>query len=172
MQDSGKAMVMEMTGWQRSIGVAGAAGTVLSVIALGAAAGWQGLPVWMPLNATSHVLHGAEAGRFHGIDLAHTGLGTAIHVGACFFWAAVAFLWLRVRSIPAAGNVWAAGLGTAVLAAAVDYGLMPERLTPGWELVLPPAGLAAGFAGLGIGIAAGLAATRSSRRAGVVHGRG
>lgn len=156
--------MLNMTFWRRSILIAGLTGAAFSMIGLGAAAIWQGRPVWMPLNATSHVLNGADAGASQGVDLLHTGVGAAIHILSSLFWAAIAFVWLAIDEVPAARNVWAAGLGTATLAAMVDYGLMPQRLTPGWELVLPPAAMAAGFAALGIGIAAGLAVTRHSRR--------
>ncbi|MDO5705281.1 MAG: hypothetical protein Q4G49_09460 [Paracoccus sp. (in: a-proteobacteria)] len=127
-----------------------------SLVALGISAALMDQPVWAPINATSHILNGDAAGGFRGVDLLHTGLGAAIHVVSSGFWAAVAMLWMRVGDLPGDRSVWIVGPGTAVLAFAVDYGVMPPRLTPGWELVLPPWGIAAGFAGLGLGIAAGL----------------
>lgn len=127
-----------------------------SLLGLGLAALAVGLPFWMPLNATSHALHGPEAARFTGLDLSHTGLGLVIHVAACCFWAAVAVLMLRDSAHGSAVLAWFAGLSTALLAGVVDYALMPARLSPGWELVLPPAGIAAGLASLGIGLALGL----------------
>jgi hypothetical protein len=50
--------------------------------------------------------------------------------------------------------------GTAAIAGAVDYGLVPRRLSPGWEHALPPRGVAAGFAALGLGLALGALVTR------------
>lgn len=147
-------------GFKRSWLLAGTAATLLSVVVLGVAALAMGRPFWMPLNATSHALHGPEAGQFAGIDLAHTGVGMAIHVAACFFWAAVAVLMLRAAKRGSPTLAWAAGLATAALAGVVDYALMPARLTPGWELVLPAAGVMAGLAAMGVGIALGLRAAR------------
>jgi hypothetical protein len=43
----------------------------------------------------------------------------------------------------------------SVVAAVVDYGLVPKRLTPGWEEPLPIRSLAGGFAGLALGLAIG-----------------
>ena len=44
---------------------------------------------------------------------------------------------------------------------------MPARLTPGWELVLPPAGVMAGLASVGVGLAIGLGLAQRSDN----HGR-
>ena len=137
-----------------------------SVLGLGLAALAMGLPFWMPLNATSHALHGPAAAQFTGLDLAHTGLGLVIHVVACGFWAAVAVLMLHDSAHGGATLAWFAGLSTAALAGVVDYALIPARLSPGWELVLPAAGVMAGLASLGVGLALGLwAADRQDRLA-------
>jgi hypothetical protein len=46
----------------------------------------------------------------------------------------------------------ASGAAVAGLAYVVDYHLLPRRLTPGWELRLPPRSVALGFAALGFGL--------------------
>lgn len=56
---------------------------------------------------------------------------------------------------PSPQRVIAAAFGTTVLAALVDYGLVPKRLTPGWELALPKSDLAAAYMAMGIGLALG-----------------
>lgn len=151
------AMARFDLGWP----LAGVSAAVVSALALGAMSAARGLPAWLPLNATSHVLHGPDAASTPALDLAHTGLGAAIHVGSCFFWAAVAVLLIRKARRGSAWQAWVAGLGTAILAGGVDYGLMPERLRPGWELVLPPLGVAAGLAAMGAGLALGLIAAQA-----------
>jgi hypothetical protein len=40
-----------------------------------------------------------------------------------------------------------------MVAAVVDYGLVPKRFTPGWEDPLPIRSIAGGFAGLALGLA-------------------
>lgn len=145
------AMARFDLGWP----LAGAFATVLSGLVLGALAAARGLPAWAPLNATTHALYGPEVTRT-ALDLGHTGLGAAIHVAACFFWSAVAVLLIRRAPLGGSGLAWIAGLGTATMAGLVDYGLLPARLSPGWELVLPPLGVAAGLAAMGVGMALGL----------------
>ena len=140
--------------------LAGTLAAVLSVLVLGMLAIMGGLPPWMPLNATSHVLHGPAVATIADMDLTHTAPGTIIHIVSAFFWAGVAILLLRVIGSPRMGAAWVAGLGTAALAGVVDYGLLPARLSPGWELVLPPSGVVAGLLALGIGIASGLTVVR------------
>ncbi|RDW12822.1 hypothetical protein DIE28_11485 [Paracoccus thiocyanatus] len=144
--------------------LAGALAAGLSAVVLGALAAARGLPVWMPLNATSHGLHGPQAATVTALDLAHTGLGAAIHVGSSFFWAAVAVFLLRRAASGDMRLAWLAGLATATIAGLVDYGLMPARLRPGWELVLPPLAVVAGLVALGVGLSLGLAIAHSIGR--------
>ena len=42
-----------------------------------------------PINASSHWLHGEDAGTVTAIDLQHTGTGYATHHAATVFWAAL-----------------------------------------------------------------------------------
>jgi hypothetical protein len=114
-----------------------------------------------PINATSHVLWGDEAGAARGVDVKHTLPGLLINVGAGVFWALVHELWLE--RLPRRDRVTAAATGAAVAGVAyvVDYHLLPRRLTPGWELRLPPRSVALGFAALGLGLCvAGLVGRR------------
>lgn len=46
------------------------------------------------------------------------------------------------------------------VAAFVDYGMMPKRLTPGWEHAVGGRGVVAGFAALALGLLAGALVTR------------
>lgn len=135
---------------------AGATAAILSGLTLGLFATLQGLPPWAPLNATAHLLHGPSAGAFTGLDWSHTAIGAFIHVASAFFWAIVAFLVLRLAGGGNARAAWIAGLSTAIVAGVIDYGLMPSRLTPGWELVLPPLQVAGGLLALGVGLAIGM----------------
>ncbi|WP_240200104.1 MULTISPECIES: hypothetical protein [Paracoccus] len=141
--------------------LAGAFAAVLSALALGVSSALRGLPVWMPLNATTHALHGPAAATTTAFDLTHTGLGAAIHVVSCFFWAAVAVLLIRKAARGGAAVAWLTGLATATIAGLIDYGLMPARLRPGWELVLSPLGVIAGLVALGVGLSLGLIAAQA-----------
>jgi hypothetical protein len=48
----------------------------------------------------------------------------------------------------------------SAIAAIVDYGIVPKRLTPGWELSLSKKSMAGAFASLAIGLAAGALVSR------------
>jgi hypothetical protein len=114
-----------------------------------------------PINATSHVLWGDEAATVDTVDVKHTLPGVLINSGAGIFWALVREL-LSDR-LPRRDQATAVATGAAVagLAYAVDYHLMPRRLTPGWELRLPPRSVAVGFVVLGAALAI----------AGMIHAR-
>ena len=145
----------------RAFLLAGAGAAVLTIAVLGALSAATGAPWWAPLNATTHVFHGGEAAQVTAADWRHTGVGTIIHVLSCFFWALVALIILLLlrrgigRGLP---MPWLAAGLTVLLAALVDYGLMPSRLTPGWELELSTPGVDAGFVALGVGFMPGLLA--------------
>jgi hypothetical protein len=114
-----------------------------------------------PINATSHVLWGDEAGTTDAVDVKHTLPGLLINSGAGVFWALMHELLLE--RLPRRGPAAAAASGAAVagLAYVVDYHLIPRRLTPGWELRLSRQSVALGFAALGLSLAiAGLARAR------------
>jgi hypothetical protein len=114
-----------------------------------------------PINATSHVLWGDEAGTRSGFDLKHTLPGLLVNGGAGVFWAVVYEL-LRARTRPDdRAAALAGGAAVAGVAYVVDYHLIPRRLTPGWELRLSPRSVALGFVALGASLAlAGLLRTR------------
>lgn len=107
-----------------------------------------------PINATSHVLWGDDAGRTDAVDVKHTLPGVLINVGAGVFWALVHALVLE--RLPRRDRATAAASGAAVagLAYVVDYHLIPRRLSPGWELRLPRKSVALGFVVLGLSLAA------------------
>lgn len=119
-----------------------------------------------PVNSTSHWYMGERAGRSRAFDLPRTVGGYLTHHAASVFWAGV-FEAVR-RLLPNAAPLRDAGLVSA-LAAIVDYGLMPRRLTPGWEKVLTPRSIALTYAimALALAVRCGGASGRSRERRGV-----
>ncbi|HEX7038290.1 MAG TPA: hypothetical protein VF210_21170 [Pseudomonadales bacterium] len=102
-----------------------------------------------PINATSHVVHGAEAGEVEEADLRHTALGVAINAGASMLWAAVyEGLFGRAGKRGGLARPLLGGAAVAALAYLVDYHLVPKRLTPGWEARVSGRSLAMIFASL------------------------
>ena len=108
-----------------------------------------------PTNATSHWWYGDRAAGLASAWVGETAVGYATHHAAAIFWALL-FETLRsrlsVRTL--AGSAQLAAV-TAVVAAIVDYRLVPKRVTPGWELVLSRRSTAAAFLALAEGLTLG-----------------
>lgn len=51
-----------------------------------------------------------------------------------------------------------------LVASVVDYGLIPRRLSPGWELALSPRSAALGMAAMALGLGLGGLAARAGER--------
>jgi hypothetical protein len=139
----------------------GAALAVLTAIAM--LSKLEGHSAARPINATSHVLWGPHDALAEEADAARTVPGLLVNVGAAFFWGAVfAFLTPPASRLTSKGIVVRA-FGTSLLAAVADYGIVPRRLRPGWELALRPRSVALALAAMGAGLAAGgLTARRES----------
>jgi hypothetical protein len=143
-------------------GLAGTGGALAALGALALLARAEGRGALQPVNATSHVLYGPEAGARREADLPHTAIGAATNWGAAIFWA-LPFTWWLMRRRRSAGAVAGGAAATAGLAAVVDYGLMPRRLTPGWEHAVSRGSVGATFAALALGLSAGALAARALR---------
>jgi hypothetical protein len=103
------------------------------------------------INATSHWFWGDRAGRTRAVDGKHTALGFVTHHLASILWASV-FQAVR-RSSPGRSPLVDAA-GVSVLAAVVDYLVVPRRLTPGWEKVVSPTAIALAYGAMTIGLIA------------------
>ena len=102
-------------------------------------------------NATSHWLWGERAMHRHRADLRHTATGYAIHHASSLFWATFHEAGLEHTRLPASRLAPA----ISALALAVDYSVVPERLTPGFDRHLSRTGLAAVYAAFAGGLALG-----------------
>lgn len=109
-----------------------------------------------PVNAESHWLWGEEALHQDRPTLRHTLTGLVTHQLATVFWATLYALARGDRK--AVGSVPEAvlgGIATSAAAAAIDYTLMPRRLTPGFEHRLSTGSMVGVFAAIAGGIALG-----------------
>ncbi|QCF26828.1 hypothetical protein [Hydrocarboniclastica marina] len=145
-------------------GTAGAAAVCGAIAILGRTDSGSALA---PINASSHIYWGPEAGEVEQPTLAQTVPGLAINIGASFWWAMVFELTFGRKLGQGDGQISftkaiAGGLATAGLAYIVDYKLVPKRLTPGWEQRLSGGSVLAGLAALGLGIGAGAYLARQS----------
>jgi hypothetical protein len=114
--------------------ILGAAVTVATTVVLAASAAVQGRSIAQPLNATAHWLYGPRSARIRYADLRHTFAAMVTHYGAAALWALV--FELSKGHMPGRRSL-APAAWTSLLAAVVDYGVVPKRPTPGLELVLP-----------------------------------
>jgi hypothetical protein len=141
--------------------VTGTVASVVSTAALALLAKGEGKGALQPTNATSHWLHGEEAGRRRAPDAAHTAVGYATHHASALFWALPFQAWLAARPRRRPAELLRDACAMSAIAAAVDYGATPKRLTPGWELVLSKRSIAATYGAMALGLAAGAALARA-----------
>ncbi|KXF77217.1 hypothetical protein ATN84_07325 [Paramesorhizobium deserti] len=134
-----------------------------STMALMLLARLEGHSPWQPANATSHWIWGDDAGSRERADMRHTLLGLLTNQLAAMFWGMPFGAWLASRPSRDASAMLRDATLMASVAAAVDYLLMPKRLTPGWELALPKRSVAAAFGAMALGLALGGLAAQSRR---------
>lgn len=142
----------------RQATVSGAIAAVATSAVVAAAGARESGSALAPINATSHIAWGEAAGRVESFDARHTLLGAALNLGACIFWATFYERWFGSASRHG-GRAGTAVLGGAAVAAAAyvtDYHLVPERLTPGWELRLSGRGIAAAYLALALSLPLGV----------------
>jgi hypothetical protein len=155
-----------MTDWSqigRSALVSGSVAGVVTMLALAAMAEAEGKSPVQPINATSHWLHGPQAGRIRKIDNAHTLVGALTNHAGAIFWA-VLFEFLRFGRRDNAASIVKDAAAVSAIAGIVDYGFVPKRYRPGWEHALSNRAVAGGFIALAAGLAIGGLLTREDTR--------
>ena len=135
--------------------VSGTFASLATTVALTVLSRGAGRPAVAPINATSHWIHGDEAARAPTLDVSRTLVGYATHHASSMFWAYLFERMAGLRGRPGAPVLFRNAAAIAAVAAVVDYGVVPRRLTPGWELVLPKRSIATTYAVLAIGLAVG-----------------
>jgi hypothetical protein len=141
--------------------VTGTVASIVSTAALALLARGEGKSAFQPTNATSHWLHGDSAASHREPDTAHTFIGYATHHASALFWAVPFEAWLAARPPRTAAGLLRDACAMTAIAAAIDYGVTPKRLTPGWELVLSKRSIAATFGAMALGLAAGALIARA-----------
>jgi hypothetical protein len=141
--------------------VTGTAASIVSTAALALLAQREGKSAFQPMNATSHWLHGDRAALHREPDAAHTLIGYTTHRASAVFWAVPFEAWLTARPPRTSIGLLRDACAMSVIAAAIDYGVTPKRLTPSWELVLSKRSMAATYGAMALGFAAGALVTRA-----------
>lgn len=117
---------------------------------------------WRAVNATSHFLWGPENAVRDEVDVAHTGVGLSTNVAAAFFWGSVLALALDGRPRRSPPEMLRDASVVAALAGVVDYGIVPRRMRPGWELALSKTAVVSCLAAMALGLAGGGLAAQGS----------
>src|SRR5215210_1117496 len=141
--------------------VTGTAASVVSTAALALLAQGEGKSAYQPTNTTSHWLHGDRAASQGEPDAAHTLIGYATHHASALFWAVPFEAWLAARPPRTTAGLLRDACAMSAIAAVIDYGVTPKRLTPGWELVLSRRSMAATYGVIALGLAAGAFVARA-----------
>ncbi|MEK8090853.1 hypothetical protein [Thermithiobacillus plumbiphilus] len=109
-----------------------------------------------PINAVSHVLWGDRAAEMDQASMKYTFNGLAINSGAAVFWATIYEKFFGEaadrRDLPLA--LLGGGL-VGGMAYVVDYHLVPERLTPGYDKRLSGKSMAVLYGALALGLTIG-----------------
>jgi hypothetical protein len=151
--------------WAKDALVSGSTAAVLSATALSLLSKADEGSFAGGLNGPSQWIWGTREARTRRATLRHTALGYAIHHGTAVFWALI-FERLCGRSNHdrlkrlSRGRIVTEAAGMTALAFAVDYGLTPRRLQPGFEHHLKKRSMLIVYAAF----AAGFAATNLIRR--------
>jgi hypothetical protein len=135
------------------------AGGLAAAVLSGLVLAWRGRAetgsAAAPINAPSQWLHGREALQQDDVSWRHTALGALVHGASSMLWAGLYEL-LRERreqhGSTGAGAALADAAAVTAVAAVVDFKLVPDRLSPGFQhrlsrpaVVLAYAGFAAGL---------------------------
>lgn len=139
---------------------AGSIASVLSIMVASAFARRRTGSVTSASNATSHWVWGEPARRRHDVSLRHTLLGYAIHHASSIWWAGFHEAGLDRTRAPA----WLVAPVVGTAAMVVDYGVVPKRLTPGFERHLSRSELVAVYVAFSAGLWLGSRLTRGLRQ--------
>ena len=148
-----------MSPWRTALGEGAVTGTVAGLLstAVLAVAGWREAgSAFAPINAVSHWLWGDESLHVQEPTLRHTLTGYVTNHLAAVLWAV---LYSRAyghrheaKRLPQAV---AGGVATSAVAYAVDYHVVPKRLTPGYEHRISGGAMLATYGVLAAGLALG-----------------
>jgi hypothetical protein len=148
-----------MTSWKDALAegaVSGSIAAVLSAAVVAVAGKRESGSAIAPINAVSHWMWGEEAAQDETVNVRHTGVGAVTQLLAGMFWGTLhALLRPHVRDEDVVPAAIAGGIATSVAAGVLDYGLIPKRLTPGYELRVSNRAIVAAFAAIAVGVAIG-----------------
>ena len=144
-----------MSTWIKDTHATGAVATSTTTVALAVLGKAEENSAAGPINAVSHILWGEEAARTDAADVPHTLAGAALNAAAITMWAGLHEVFMPRDRKPEVARALSSGVLVAAVAYAVDYHVVPKRLTPGFEKRLSGTALATIYATLALSLAAG-----------------
>jgi hypothetical protein len=149
----------------RSILVRGTAANVAAMLALAACSKRETGSTLAGINAVSHWAWGDVDARRNRFSWKYTIIGALTNQVASLFWAfCFERLFASRRRQVTVPRLLVEAAATSAIAYAVDYGITPKRLTPGYELRLSRSSLLAVYVAFAGGLALGSALLRVHRR--------
>jgi hypothetical protein len=88
-----------------------------------------------------------------------TTIGVATNLLAGVFWGSILALRLRANPSRSGADILCEAALVAGFAGILDYGILPRRLSPGWEFGLAGSSVAIAFGAMGLGLAGGALAS-------------
>lgn len=148
-----------MISWKTALregAVTGSVASVLSTVVLVAAGRRQSGSAVAPLNAVSHWLWGEESLQVQRPTWRHTLTGCLTQHLASVFWAVVySALYGHRPEAKRLPQAVAGAVATSAVACLVDYQVVPQRLTPGFEHRISTGAMVATYGALAAGLALG-----------------
>jgi hypothetical protein len=135
--------------------ISGTAGGVLSHLAASLCSSRENARSELPMHAVSHIAWGDSPHSHRGRTTHNFVTGSALHHGACVFWATFfeALFGRRAEKSTSAAIVGGASIATA--AYITDYHIVSDRFKPGFEAHLSNRSLFIVYVSLALGLAAG-----------------
>jgi hypothetical protein len=146
--DARPASLIRQTLWSGSMA------SVLSLMALMVRGRRDAGSAVAPLNAPSHWFFGQEALEADRPSWRHTATGLLVHHASAMLWGGLYDLAFCRRSQPSnVARLTAGAAAVTAVAALVDFKLVPQRLTPGFEHRLSRQSLALTYGAFALGLA-------------------
>ena len=123
----------EQRSWPQAFGRALWSGSAASVVTTGVltmCGARDGRDAARPVNGPSQWIWGRHAAHRRGFDLPHTVVGYLIHHAMSVFWAT---LFEKLPKRPTPRDALIAAAATSAIAYTVDYRVVPDRFTPGFQ---------------------------------------
>lgn len=137
------------------VAVTGASAAFATTVVIPLCGRREGLTAAAPLNAVSHIVWGDRAAAHDEPSWQYTGLGTTLNAAAMVGWSAIFQVLAGERRTRTITRSIAAAMATTATAYIIDYHVVPDRLTPGFEKRLSSGSLCAIYFALAAGLVAG-----------------